>query len=101
MKIKAAALLITTMLVTFPFVTVRAADARMFEGVNLDELRQTPRREAAPVANAERPVGHGTHNLLVKDRKTKQLYLVVLRQDRVVDLKTVGDKIGAKELRLA
>ena len=48
MKIKAAALLITTMLVTFPFVTVRAAEARMFEGVNLDELKQVQQLKDMP-----------------------------------------------------
>jgi hypothetical protein len=53
------------------------------------------------VPETGRPKGHGTHNLLVKDKKTKRLYLFTLRHDREVDLKTLGDKVGAKELRLA
>ena len=40
-------------------------------------------------------------NLLVKDQKTKALYLICLAQSRNVDLKTIGEKIGAKNLRLA
>ena len=49
----------------------------------------------------DRPKGHGTHNLLLKDSKTKQLYLVCLAQWRHVDMKTIGDKLGAKNLRMA
>ncbi len=45
MKIKVA---ILTMVALFPFVTLRAADARVFEGVNLDELGQTQRLQEVP-----------------------------------------------------
>jgi len=61
------------------------------------------RRENVDAADlaVDRPKGHGTHNLFLKDSKTKQLYLVCLAQSRRVDMKTIGDKLGAKNLRLA
>ena len=59
-----------------------------------------PTKQPTDADDQKRPRGHGTHNLFVKDKK-KQLFMVTLRADRNVDLKTVGEKLGAKELRFA
>jgi len=50
---------------------------------------------------AKRPVGHTTHNLFLKDTKSKQLYLISLHQSTNVDLKTVAAKLKSKTLRFA
>jgi Ala-tRNA(Pro) deacylase len=83
--------------------THEAARERVFNALkNIGVEAPKPEKvDDNDAATMERPKGHGTHNLLVKDKKTKQLYLICLRQDRHIDLKTLGDKIGAKELRLA
>jgi hypothetical protein len=71
----------------------------------LDKMLSAPPKRLEGVQHdttAARPIGHSTHNLLVKDSKAKKLYMVCLRQDRQIDLKTLGDKLGAQgALRLA
>jgi hypothetical protein len=62
---------------------------------------------AAPVGEtgvdlqAERPVGHSTHNLFVKDKKSKKLFMICHRQSAKCDLKTLSKELGVKELRMA
>ncbi|CAD7947350.1 unnamed protein product [Amoebophrya sp. A25] len=51
--------------------------------------------------NEGRPIGHTTHNVFVKCKKTKQHFLVTTRQESKVDLKQIAAATGAKELRLA
>eukprot|EP00658_Telonema_sp_P-2_P026576 TRINITY_DN20745_c0_g1_i8.p1 TRINITY_DN20745_c0_g1~~TRINITY_DN20745_c0_g1_i8.p1 ORF type:complete len:459 (+),score=154.65 TRINITY_DN20745_c0_g1_i8:251-1627(+) len=60
-------------------------------------------RETDPVLDPpnNKPVGHATHNLLVKDKKSKQVYMLVNAQSNSCDLKAVAKTLGAKELRMA
>lgn len=72
----------------------------------LEKLGVAPpkRLEVDPTAAAEqptRPAGHDTHNLLVKDSKTKKLYLVSMPQATQVDLKQLGEKLCGGAVRLA
>lgn len=61
-----------------------------------------PKKLDLDQTGAQRPVGHDTHNLLVKDSKTKKLYLVTMEQSKQVDLKLLGEKLGCTgALRLA
>ena len=50
---------------------------------------------------AKRPVGHSTHNLFVKDKKSGQLYLVTMRQSVTLNLKELAASLGCKEVRFA
>lgn len=45
--------------------------------------------------------GFHAKNLLVKDKKSGQLYLITARHDAVVQLNSLAKAIGAKELRFA
>ena len=56
-----------------------------------------------PVGEAKegRPIGHSTHNLFVKCKKTKKLFLITARQESKVNLKVTSKALGVKELRLA
>ncbi|KAH9257874.1 hypothetical protein BASA81_003893 [Batrachochytrium salamandrivorans] len=71
----------------------------------LEKLGVAPpkRLEVDPTATDQpaRPAGHDTHNLLVKDSKTKKLYLVSMPQATQVDLKQLGEKLGGGAVRLA
>ena len=51
---------------------------------------------------ASQPAFHGrlARNLFLKDKKTKQLYLVAVLHSTAVDYKTLGKLLGAKELRM-
>ena len=51
---------------------------------------------------AKRPVGHSTHNLFVKDKKSKRLFLIATRQSVNVDLKKIAKAVdGVKEFRMS
>mmetsp|Transcript_21844 Transcript_21844/g.38624 ORF Transcript_21844/g.38624 Transcript_21844/m.38624 type:complete len:586 (-) Transcript_21844:99-1856(-) len=70
----------------------------------LDRLAKAgvvPFQDPNPDLTAKRPVGHSTHNLFVKDKKTKQLYMISMRQHINANLKVVAKAVGAKELRFA
>ena len=57
-----------------------------------------------PIGRADeggKPIGHDTHNLFVKDKKSKQLFLITVRQQQAVDLKKCAEALAVKELRLA
>ena len=57
-----------------------------------------------PIAKGDetnKPIGHTTHNLFLKCKKTKKLYLVSARQHVKCDLKKTAACVGAKELRMA
>jgi len=73
--------------------------------VRLHKLLGAPPKRLEGVsqgAEAVRPKGHDTHNLLIKDSKSKQLYMVCLRQDREIDLAALGEKLKCTgNLRLA
>ncbi|CAD7955076.1 unnamed protein product [Amoebophrya sp. A120] len=47
-----------------------------------------------------KPIGHTTHNMFVKCKKTKEMYLITVRQKSKIDLKSFAVALGAKELRL-
>ena len=46
------------------------------------EIMRDPIGEADPEKN-NRPKGHSTHNMLVKCKKTKKLFLITLVADRI------------------
>ncbi|ETO26070.1 hypothetical protein RFI_11064 [Reticulomyxa filosa] len=50
---------------------------------------------------AERPIGHSTHNLLVKEKGKNACYLITHSQKVKCNLNVLRTKIKAKELRLA
>lgn len=69
-----------------------------------DRLAQSnviPFKENDPDLSVKRPLGHSTHNLFVKDKKTKQLYMITMAQDTECDLKKLAKIIGCKELRFS
>eukprot|EP00516_Mucochytrium_quahogii_P005783 CAMPEP_0203762872 /NCGR_PEP_ID=MMETSP0098-20131031/15659_1 /ASSEMBLY_ACC=CAM_ASM_000208 /TAXON_ID=96639 /ORGANISM=" , Strain NY0313808BC1" /LENGTH=552 /DNA_ID=CAMNT_0050657453 /DNA_START=148 /DNA_END=1806 /DNA_ORIENTATION=- len=76
-------------------------DARKRLWDKLTAMGLEPRKEVDPDPNAKRPVGHSTHNLFVKDKKAKKLYLVSMRQSVDANLKDIAKKLGAKEVRFA
>uniref|UniRef100_A0A7S3PPT1 YbaK/aminoacyl-tRNA synthetase-associated domain-containing protein n=1 Tax=Aplanochytrium stocchinoi TaxID=215587 RepID=A0A7S3PPT1_9STRA len=76
-----------------------AAQKRLWD--KLASMDVTPYKEENVDLDAKRPVGHSTHNLLVKDKKSKQLYLIATRQSVNANLKDLAKKLNAKELRLA
>lgn len=64
-------------------------------------------QNAAPVtdpvgkANEDgRPIGHTTHNVFVKCKKTKKMFFITSLQNTKINLKDVGAVVGAKELRM-
>ena len=64
----------------------------------------TPYREKEPDLEAERPVGHSTHNLFLKAKETKKKYfyvLVTVKQDTHVNLKELQKTLKVKSLRMA
>jgi len=60
-------------------------------------------KELSPELNPpnNRPVGHATHNLLVKDKKSKKTFLLVNAQASECDLKVAAKTLGQKEFRMA
>lgn len=68
----------------------------------LKSIGCTPYKEDNVDLNAKRPVGHSTHNLFVKDKKSKGLYLISMRQGVQADLKKLAKGIeGVKEFRMS
>jgi hypothetical protein len=67
----------------------------------LAEAGLTVHGEPGARTDVERPVGHHTHNLLVKDKKSGDVFLVTHRQSAKANLADVAKKVGAKNLRLA
>jgi len=70
----------------------------------LDLLAQhnlIPHKDHKIDLTAKRPLGHTTHNLFVKDTKSKQLYLISVIQSVNTDMKEVASKLKAKTLRFA
>jgi len=70
----------------------------------LDLLAQhniIPHKDHKIDLTAKRPLGHTTHNLFVKDTKSKQLYLISVLQSVNTDMKEVASKLKAKTLRFA
>mmetsp|Transcript_3193 Transcript_3193/g.7521 ORF Transcript_3193/g.7521 Transcript_3193/m.7521 type:complete len:266 (+) Transcript_3193:201-998(+) len=69
-----------------------------------DAIREYAAIEVDPIGKANeedgRPIGHTTHNVFVKCKKTKQMFLITARQASKIDLKQVASAVGAKELRL-
>ena len=53
----------------------------------------TPYKEEDPDLSVEKPVGHDTHNLFVKDKKKKKYFLIMARQSAKINLK-VGRSPG-------
>ena len=47
----------------------------------------TPYREENPNVSAQKPEGHDTHNLFVKDKKKKKHFLIMARQNAKINLK--------------
>ena len=47
----------------------------------------TPYQDKNPDFSAEKPVGHSTHNLFVKDKKKKKHFLIMGRQNAEINLK--------------
>jgi len=60
------------------------------------------RRETNPELNPpnNKPIGHHTHNLLVKDKKSKAAFMVSSPQACDVNLKEAAKQLGQKEFRL-
>mmetsp|Transcript_11275 Transcript_11275/g.13666 ORF Transcript_11275/g.13666 Transcript_11275/m.13666 type:complete len:391 (+) Transcript_11275:159-1331(+) len=75
------------------------AQARLWK--RLAEMDVIPYKEDNVNLETKRPDGHSTHNLLVKDKKSKQLFLVATRQSINVNLKSLSKQLKVKELRLA
>jgi len=67
----------------------------------LAEHKIYPHKDAIIDLTAKRPVGHNTHNLFLKDSKSKKLYLITFHQSINADLKTIQTKLNAKTLRFA
>ena len=53
----------------------------------LKAMGVTPYKDKNPDFSAERPVGHSTHNLFVKDKKKKKHFLIMGRQNAEINLK--------------
>jgi hypothetical protein len=60
-----------------------------------------PRKEVDPDLTAKKPVGHSTHNLVVKDKKSKQMFMIAARQSAKIDLKAITKELKMKQLRMA
>ena len=60
-----------------------------------------PHLEEDPDLTAEKPVGHDTHNLVVKDKKSKQMYMITARQSAKINLKALTKELKCKQLRMA
>eukprot|EP01003_Olkasia_polycarbonata_P003808 NODE_264_length_1082_cov_218.129719_g223_i0.p1 GENE.NODE_264_length_1082_cov_218.129719_g223_i0~~NODE_264_length_1082_cov_218.129719_g223_i0.p1 ORF type:complete len:319 (+),score=68.32 NODE_264_length_1082_cov_218.129719_g223_i0:66-1022(+) len=67
----------------------------------LGEMGIHARKEENVDPNVKRPVGHHTHNLVVKDKKKNAVFVVTLRQEVHCDMKDLTKRLGMKELRLA
>ena len=78
--------------------TVAAGDAVL---ARLATAGLVVRGEPGARKDVERPIGHHTHNLLVKDKKSGDVFLVTHRQAAKANLADVAKKVGAKNLRLA
>jgi len=70
----------------------------------LEQAGIKPYKEIAPKLDAERPVGHSTHNLFLKAKKSKKksfLVMVCARQAAKIDLKALAKELKVKSLRMA
>eukprot|EP01084_Bolivina_argentea_P200300 342524_1 len=50
--------------------------------------------------NIERPIGHTTHNLFVKDKKSKQRFLITHHQSHKVNYKVLAKKLKQKGFKV-
>jgi len=75
--------------------------ARVTLYARLKEMGVTPYQDKNPDFSAEKPVGHSTHNLFVKDKKKKKHFLIMGRQNADINLKNVAKAIGMKQLRMS
>eukprot|EP00941_MAST-03F_sp_MAST-3F-sp1_P002791 g2791.t1 len=66
----------------------------------LAKMGVIPYREVDPVLDVVKPVGHDTHNLFVKDKKSKKMFLITAKQSSKIDLKTLTKTLGMKQLRM-
>lgn len=70
----------------------------------LESAGVKPYREEKPDLEAERPVGHSTHNLFLKAKVTKKEFFYVMctvKQSTHVDLKKLAKTLKVKSLRMA
>ena len=56
---------------------------------------------AAMMEHTSHLSGYHAKNLLVKDKKSGQLYLITARHDATIQLNSLAKAVGAKELRFA
>ena len=50
--------------------------------------------------NIERPIGHNTHNLFLKDKKSKQRFLITHHQSHKLNFKDLAKKLKEKEFKI-
>jgi len=67
----------------------------------LKQLGLAPIKDPIGDTEVERPTAHSTHNLLLKDTKTKQLFLVTMAQAVKAKMNDISALIGAKQVRMA
>lgn len=79
--------------------SLEAARVTLWE--RLKAMGVTPYKDKDPDFSAARPVGHSTHNLFVKDKKKKQHFLIMGRQNADINLKNVTKAVGMKQLRMS
>jgi len=83
-----------------PALNLSHEDAQTRLWKRLAEMGIIPYKEEDPNLEAVKPVGHTTHNLFVKDKKSKKMFLITALQDTKIDLKKLTKELGMKQLRM-
>ncbi len=83
-----------------PALALSHEDARARLWARLAKAGVVPHKESNPDLTARKPVGHSSHNLFVKDKKSGQLIMISARQEADIDLKEVAKQCKVKEVRL-